>query len=103
MSTKTRMRAKLKKGFTKVKVLIKHPMKPGKEDKAGNIIEEPHFIEEITCEHNGELIMSADLGAGVSADPFFAFEFEDGKAGDLVKVAWRDNQGNTDEVVSKIK
>jgi sulfur-oxidizing protein SoxZ len=101
MSEKTRMRAKLKKGFTEVKILIKHPMKPGGEDRDGNVVE-PHFIEEITCEHNDEVIMSADWGTGVSADPFFAFEFEEGKVGDSVKLFWKDNQGNTDEVITKI-
>lgn len=84
------MKVKLKNGFTEVKVIIKHPMQP-ESNKAGNITES-HYIEDITCEHNGEIIMEANWGTGISADPFFAFEFEGGKVGDLVKVIWQDNR-----------
>ena len=102
ISDTIRMKAKLKQGFTEVKALIKHPMITKGKDIAGNVIE-PHFIEKVTCEHNGNLVMSANWGGGVSTNPYFAFQLEGGKKGDSVKLIWTDNQGNTDENITKIK
>jgi len=96
------MRAKLKGDFTEVKVLIKHPMKTKGKDQTGNVIE-AHYIEEVMVAHNGQIVMSAEWGSGVSADPYFAFNFEGGKVGDTVKLTWKDNQGNSGEAVTKIK
>lgn len=98
----TRMKANLKDGFTEVKVLIKHPMKTKGKDRDGNVIE-AHYIEEVICTHNGQVVMSGDWGGGVSANPYFAFQFEGGKVGDSVKMTWKDNQGNSGEAVTTIK
>ncbi len=102
MSYRTRMRAQLKGDYTEVKVLIKHPMKPSSEDKATGEKIKGHYIEEVTFKHNGEVVMSADWGAGVSANPYFSFQFEGGNVGDSVELTWKDNQGNSGKVVTTI-
>ncbi|KHD07142.1 hypothetical protein PN36_12205 [Candidatus Thiomargarita nelsonii] len=99
MSYKTRMRAKLKGDFTEVKVLIKHPMKTKAKSRDGK----PHYIEEVMVAHNGQVVMSAEWGGGVSANPYFAFSFEGGKIGDTVTLTWKDNRDNTGEAVTQIK
>lgn len=106
MSTEinTRLQAKLDKGVTEVKTLITHPMETGqkKDLETGKLIP-AHFIEEVSCEHNGEVVMSTQWGVGISANPYLAFQFKDGKKGDKVKLTWKDNQGNTETVETKIE
>ncbi len=99
----TRLKAELKEAVTEVKALIKHPMETGqrKELETGRLVP-AHFIEEVTCEHNGEIVMSAQWGVGVSADPYLSFQFEGGKVDEKVKLTWKDNQGQSETVETKI-
>ena len=99
----TRLQAKLNKGVTEVKTLISHPMETGqrKDLETGKLIP-AHFIEEVTCEHNGEVVMSAQWGVGISANPYLAFQFEGGKIGDKVKLTWKDNQGKSETTETEI-
>jgi len=102
MQYKTRIQAKLKDNVTKVKVLIKHPMKTRGKDQDGKATP-AHYITKFICEHNGVVVMSADWSAGVSANPYTAFQFEGGKVGDKVKVTWKDNRNNHGEAETEIK
>jgi sulfur-oxidizing protein SoxZ len=101
--TNTRLQAKFNEGVTEVKALIKHPMETGqtKDLETGKLIP-AHFIEEISCEHNGEVVMFAQWGIGISANPYLAFQFEGGKVGDKVKLTWKDNQGQSETTVTEI-
>lgn len=98
-----RMKAKKKESFTEVKALITHPMENGfrKDQETGNLIP-AHFIEEVECQHNGKVVMSAVWGGGISKNPYFAFQFKGGKVGDSVTLQWKDNQGQTDKVTIAI-
>lgn len=91
-----RLKAKLKGGITHVKTKIKHPMETGarKDLETGKLIP-AHFIEEVKCEHEGKEVMSAIWGSGVSANPYCAFKFKGGAAGEKIKLTWKDNKGGT--------
>ena len=99
-----KIRAKNKKGVTLVKCLMSHPMEPGnrKDKKTGKMVK-PHFIEEVTCEHNGNVVMSCYWGGGVSKNPYLSYKFKGGKSGDSIRIHWQDNQGKTDAKEIKIK
>lgn len=99
-----RVQAKLKEGITEVKMLIKHPMETGarKEQATGKLIP-AHFIQEVTCEYEGKVVMSAIWSGGVSKDPYCAFKFKGGKADEKVKISWKDNKGEADVAEVKIK
>lgn len=99
-----RLKAKLKNGITEVKTKIKHPMETGtrKDLESGRLIP-AHFIEEVTCEHAGKVVMSAIWGSGVSANPYCAFKFKGGAEGERVKLTWKDNQGETGSKAVAIK
>jgi sulfur-oxidizing protein SoxZ len=103
MASKMRVRAKLKGDETEVKALINHPMETGqrKDKKTGELIP-AHFIEEVVCEHNGSMVMNALWSGGISKNPYLAFRFKGGAAGDKVKLSWRDNQGDSDELEVEI-
>ncbi len=98
-----RIRAKVEGGVTEVKALISHEMETGlrKDKKTGEKIP-AHFIKEVTCEHNGKKVLGAEWSVAISKNPYLAFKFSGGKAGDDVKVSWVDNTGESDSESSKI-
>ena len=104
MAKEMKVRAKFKDGITTVKALIYHEMESGsrKDKETGELIP-AHFIKEIKAELNGEVIISAEWGTGVSKNPYWSFEFEGGKPGDVVKITWTDNKGETGSGKAAIK
>jgi sulfur-oxidizing protein SoxZ len=98
-----KIRAKLSGDVTTVKALIKHPMNTGlvKDKKTGKVIP-AHFIQEVTCEHGGNKVMTAMWGAAVSKNPYLSFKFAGAKAGDTVKLSWVDNKGESDSAEAKV-
>jgi len=98
-----KVRAKAKNGIVTVKALISHPMETGlrKDKKTGEVIP-ALFIEEVTCDHNGKLVMQAEWGVAVSKNPYLSFKFA-GASGDAVKLSWKDNTGKGDSLDAKVK
>ena len=99
-----KIRAKNKDGLTTVKALMTHTMETGgrKDKKTGKVIP-AHFIEEVVCKHNGATVLTADWSGGVSKNPYISFKFSGGAKGDEVELAWKDNKGNSDSTIGKIK
>ena len=104
MAKEMKVRAKVKDGVTTVKALIYHEMESGsrKDKETGELIP-AHFIKEIKAELNGEVIISAEWGTGISKNPYWSFEFEGGKPGDTIKISWIDNKGETGSGEAEIK
>jgi sulfur-oxidizing protein SoxZ len=66
MASTIRVRAISSGETTEVQVLIQHPMDSGfVKDAKGEIIP-PHFIQQLTFEHDGRNVFIADWGAAVS-------------------------------------
>ncbi|MDH3949328.1 MAG: thiosulfate oxidation carrier complex protein SoxZ, partial [Gammaproteobacteria bacterium] len=82
----------------------KHPMETGlrKDKKTGKVIP-AHFIQEVSCKHNGKDVLVAEWGPAVSKNPYLSFSFKGGKAGDAVSISWVDNTGGKDAAEAKIK
>ena len=99
-----KIRAKVDGDVTTVKALISHPMDTGlvKDKKTGKPIP-AHFIQEVTCEHNGNNVLTALWGAAISKNPYLSFKFKGAKAGDTLKLSWVDNKGEKDSTEVKIK
>lgn len=104
MAKSIKVRAKVKGGVTVVKTLISHPMETGlrKNKKTGQKIP-AEFIQEVTCEHNGNNVLNAHWGTAISKNPYLSFKFKGAKSGDTLKVSWVDNKGKSDSVEAKIK
>lgn len=102
MST-IKIRAKAGDKVTKVSALIEHPMETGlrKDKKTGKKIP-AHFIQEVVCELNGTLVLTALWGPAVSKRPFLQFKVEGAKKGDTIKLSWVDNKGEKDSAEAKI-
>jgi sulfur-oxidizing protein SoxZ len=73
-----------------------------KDKKTGNKIP-AHYIKEVVCEHNGNVVFTANWGVAVSKNPYLSFKFTGGAKGDSIKISWVDNKGDTDSRSAKIK
>lgn len=100
MGDPMRIRATAKDGVTEVRVLMPHVMETGlRKDAAGAPIP-AHFITELSVSHEDRVVLGAQFGPSVSANPYLAFRFAGGARGDRLSVSWVDNRGDsrTDEV-----
>ena len=99
MADPMKIRAKMEGDKVDVRVLMSHEMETGqRKDSKGNVIP-AHFIQNVTAQHNGKTVLSAEWGPAVSKNPFLQFKFAGGKPGDKVTITWTDNKGDkrTDE------
>lgn len=103
MADTIKIRATLEGEITTVKAQIIHVMETGlfKNRTTGELIP-AHYIQEVTCAHNGKVVLSAEWGIAVSKNPYIAFSFSGGKKGDTIKLTWLDNQGGTDSMETTI-
>ncbi len=103
-SNTIRIRASEKGDVTTVKSLITHPMETGqrKNKKTGKVIP-AHFIQEVTCVHDGKTVMTAQWGPAISKNPYLSFQFTGAKKGDTIKLSWVDNKGESDSTEAKIR
>lgn len=97
MANTIKVRAKLEGNVTTVKALVSHPMETGliKDKKTGELIP-AHFIQEVTCEHNGNTVLTAMWGVAISKNPYLSFRFKGAKVGDKLTLRWVDNTGKSD-------
>ena len=97
MAAKVKIRGKIKNGVAEIKSLMPHPMETGTRRSADGEIVAAHYIQTVTCFKNDEQVMQAHWGPAVSKNPFFAFKVKDAAPGDVIKVSWVDNKGETSD------
>ena len=90
-----KIRASTKDGVTEVKVLISHEMETGQRKDAAGAVVPAWFITELTAKHNDKVVLTSEFGTAVSKNPYLAFKFKGGAAGDKITVMWKDNKGET--------
>jgi sulfur-oxidizing protein SoxZ len=101
MADPMRIRAQAAGDKATVRVLMAHEMESGqRKDASGKLIPAWH-IQQVTAQHNGKTVMTAQWGPSVSKNPFLQFAVKGAKAGDKITVSWVDNKGDTrtDEAV----
>ncbi|MEY3220441.1 MAG: hypothetical protein RIT27_1798 [Pseudomonadota bacterium] len=98
-----RVQAKKEGDVIEVKILVSHPMETGtRKDQKTNEVVPAHFIQELTCEHAGKVVLSSDWSGGISKNPYLSFKFKSNEGGS-VKVTWKDNKGETETQEAVIK
>ena len=101
-SSTIQVRSSVKKGVATIKCLVSHPMETGmRKDKKGKLIP-AKFIQNLSCEHAGNVVLDAELNGTVSTNPYIKFKFIGAKDGDTLKVSWVDNKGDKDSVEVEI-
>ena len=99
MADPMRIRAQASGDKATVRVLMSHEMESGQRRDANGKLVPAWHIAEVTAEHNGKVVMTAEWGPAVSKNPFLQFTIKGAKAGDKVSITWKDNKGDsrTDE------
>ena len=94
MADPMRIRAQAAGDKATVRVLMAHAMETGqRKDAAGKVIP-AWYIQQVTAQHNGKTVLTAQWGPAVSKNPFLQFSIKGAKAGDKVGIAWVDNRGD---------
>ena len=94
MADPMRIRAQAAGDKATVRVLMAHEMETGqRKDAAGKAIP-AWYIQQVTAQHNGKTVLTAQWGPAVSKNPFLQFSIRGAKAGDKVGIAWVDNRGD---------
>jgi len=95
MAAEVKIRGRLSNGVAQIKSLMPHPMETGTQrDPDGNLIP-AHYIETVTCYRNDKEVLTANWGASVSKDPYFAFQVKNCAPGDVIRITWVDNKGES--------
>lgn len=98
---KIKLKPKARKGVIGIKALIKHPMETGLRKKKGKVVPANHIVH-MAILHNGNTVVDADIGSGVSKDPYFKFSVP-GAKGDEITIKYKDNNGKTGSATKKSK
>jgi sulfur-oxidizing protein SoxZ len=101
MAAPMKIRAQPQGGNALVRVLMSHDMESGfRKDASGKPVPAWH-ITEVTVQHNGRAVMSAQYGPAVAKNPLLQFVVKGAKAGDKISVGWVDTKGDrrSDEAV----
>ena len=78
--------------IVEIKTLATHVMETGnRKDAAGNVIPRD-IIHTFTATFEGEPVFSADLGPGIAANPYIAFDLKVPGPGTLT-LTWLDDSG----------
>ena len=76
MASTIRVRATSSGETTEVQALIQHPMDSGfVKDAKGELIP-PHFIQQLTFEHDGKTVFTADWGGGGFQGPLCQIQLQ---------------------------
>ncbi len=75
-----------------VRIAIQHPMETGfRYDDMGRTIPK-NVVNTLTCRYNGAEVFRAEMGSGVSANPYLQFYTRAVDSGELV-FEWVDDRG----------
>jgi thiosulfate oxidation carrier complex protein SoxZ len=89
-----KMRARpLEDGTVELKIIIVHPMRTGRSKNDEGVLMPAHFMQLMQVLLNGQLIVDAQTGTGISRNPYFTFYLKEAKVGDVIAVHWQDNRG----------
>ncbi len=95
-----KIKAVVQNDTASVKVLVNHPMETGRAKDQNGAVIAAHYITEMTATFKGETVFHAELGPGVSKDPYISFQFSGARVGDTVKIDWIDNKGGSESMES---
>ena len=88
-----RIRARVRNGITDVMILMPHPMETGLRQDESGTTKPAHFITRMKVTVAERTVFSARMSFAVAQDPLLNFRFSGAIAGERLRVAWTDNQG----------
>jgi sulfur-oxidizing protein SoxZ len=94
MADPMRIRAQAAGDKATVRVLMSHEMETGQRKDASGKPIPAWFIQEVTAQHNGKPVLSAQWGPAIAKNPYLQFVVKGAKAGDKITISWVDNKGD---------
>ena len=94
--------ASVRKGEAfEVRVLVQHPMETGfRRDMNGRAIP-INILDKVSCRYAGREVFSAELGSGMSANPYLSFFLKADASGEI-EVEWSDDRGEKGRATATI-
>ena len=84
---------KVRKGEVfEIRVLVQHPMETGFRRDVNGATIPVHVVDRLSCRINGREVFRAELGTGISANPYLVFTAV-AEASGTVEVEWSDDRG----------
>jgi sulfur-oxidizing protein SoxZ len=101
MSEPIRIRCRLRGDVAEVQVLMPHPMETGLRADASGALVPLHHITDVAVTLAERPVFAARMSVAISRDPLIAFRVGGARAGQRLRVTWRDSHGDTraDETV----
>ncbi|HIP12959.1 MAG TPA: thiosulfate oxidation carrier complex protein SoxZ [Arcobacter sp.] len=96
-----RIKAKIRKEYTVVKMMAKHVMLSKTE--AIRKKKTANYITTIIATVNDIIVFEVTSSQSLSKNPYLKFKFKDGKKGDKITIKWEDLLGNTKTSSAKLK
>ena len=75
-----------------VRVLAQHPMETGYRRSSEGELLVRDLLRRVECRFDGELVISAELHAAVSANPYLAFQLKVLRSG-VLTISWAGDRG----------
>ena len=87
--------------LVEIRIAIQHPMETGyRHDAMGNIIPK-NTINSLVCRYNGAEVFRAEMGSGITANPYLEFSVVATNSG-AIEFAWVDDAGEKGSVSAAI-
>jgi sulfur-oxidizing protein SoxZ len=101
MSEPIRIRCRLRGDVAEVQVLMPHPMETGLRAGRVGALVPLHHITDVAVTLAERPVFAARMSVAISRDPLIAFRVGGARAGQRLRVTWRDSHGDTraDETV----
>jgi len=95
MSQAIRIRTRREGALVNVQILMPHPMETGmRQDENGRLVP-AHHITDVVVTLGERKVFAARMSIAVSRDPLLSFRMSSARAGQALRVAWTDSQGQT--------
>lgn len=102
MAELIKIRARLTGEITEIRALMSHPMETGRRKNELGEVVPAHFIQQVLVTLNGNAVLEAQWGTGISKNPYLTFRLRGAKLGDKVSLSWRDSKGASNSVETEV-
>ena len=83
--------------LVEIRIAIQHPMETGfRHDVMGNTVPK-NTINNLVCRYNGKEVFRAEMGSGITANPYLQFSVVAQDSG-IIEFTWVDDAGEKGEV-----
>lgn len=98
-----RLSATFADGTTRLRALLDHPMESGQRTDSRGTAIDADFLRKVSVTLGDRQLLSTDIGANLSKNPYFSIEFEGAAPEDEVTIEWENDKGETNTYTVKVE